>query len=138
MVITSRPARRELEKTRDLFDAALKQAPDAPERHAFLGYVCSLLGENDRAIAEGKRAVELRPESQDALDGAIFNAVLAMIYARTGKTNEAVALLQHLLDVPGSVDSVSYSITVSDLKHRWEWDPIRNDPGFQKLLQRPP
>jgi tetratricopeptide (TPR) repeat protein len=131
-------ARRELEKTRDLFDVALKQAPDAPERHAFLGYVCSLLGENDRAIAEGKRAVELRPESQDALDGTIFNAVLAMIYARTGRTNEAVTLLQHLLDIPGSVDSVSYSITVSDLKSRWEWDPIRNDPAFQKLLQRPP
>jgi TolB-like protein/class 3 adenylate cyclase/Tfp pilus assembly protein PilF len=131
-------ARRELEKTRDLFDTALKQAPDAPERHAFLGYVCSLLGENERAIAEGKRAVELRPESQDALDGAIFNAVLAMIYARTGKTSEAVALLQHLLDVPGAVDSVNYSITVSDLKYRWVWDPIRNDPGFQKLLQRPP
>ena len=131
-------ARPELERTRDLFEAALKQAPDAPERHAFLGYVCALLGENERAIAEGKRAVELRPESQDALDGAIFNAVLAMTYARTGKTAEAVALLQHLLDVPGAVDSVNYSITVSDLKRRWEWDPIRNDPGFQKLLQRPP
>ncbi len=131
-------ARSELEKTRDLFDAALKQAPDAPERHAFLGYVCSLLGENERAIAEGKRAVELRPESKDALDGSIFNAVLAMIYARTGKTSEAVALLQHLLDIPGAVDSVNYSITVSDLKYRWVWDPIRNDPGFQKLLQRPP
>ncbi len=131
-------ARRELEKTRDFFDTALKQAPEAPERHAFLGYVCGLLGENDRAIAEGKRAVELRPESQDALDGTIFNAVLAMIYARTGKTAEAVALLQHLLDVPGAVDSVDYSITVSDLKYRWEWDPIRNDPGFQKLLQGPP
>ncbi len=131
-------ARRELEHTRDTFVASLAQAPDIPEHHAFLGYVCALLGENERAIAEGKRAVELRPESQDALDGTVFNAVLALIYARTGKTDEALALLQHLLDVPGAVDSANYSVTLSDLKYRWEWDPIRNDPRFQKLLQRPP
>ncbi len=130
--------RRELEHTRDLFLAAIKEAPEAPERHAFLGYVCALLGETDLAISEGKKAVELRPESQDALDGAVFNAVLAQIYARLGKSEEAVALLQHLMAVPGSVDTVCYSITTSDLKQRWEWDPIRNDPEFQKLLPRSP
>jgi TolB-like protein/Flp pilus assembly protein TadD len=127
-------ARRELENVRNIFETSLKEAPNTAERHAFLGYACALLGENERAIAEGKRAVELRPESQDALDGAVMSAILALIYARTGKTAEAVALLQHLLAVPGSVDSADYSITVNDLKHRWEWDPIRNDPRFQKLL----
>jgi hypothetical protein len=29
---------------------------------------------------------------------------------------------------------VDYSITVNDLKHRWEWDPIRSDPRFQKMV----
>jgi len=42
-----------------------------------------------------------------------------------------------LFKTPGAVDSVDYSITVNDLKHRWEWDPIRNDPRFQKLLEQP-
>jgi len=46
-------------------------------------------------------------------------------------------LLQRLLKTPGAVDSVDYSITISDLKHRWEWDPIRSDPHFQKLLEQP-
>jgi hypothetical protein len=32
------------------------------------------------------------------------------------------------------VDSANYSITVTDLKFRWEWDPIRNDPAFAKLI----
>jgi len=35
------------------------------------------------------------------------------------------------------VDSVDYSVTINDLKHRWEWDPIRSDPRFQKLLEQP-
>ena len=34
-----------------------------------LGMVLAGLGEKDAAIAEGKRAVELLPESQDAFDG---------------------------------------------------------------------
>jgi len=58
-----------------------------------------------------------------------------MIYARTGENDRAFELIQHLLSVPGAVDSASYSITANDLKHRWEWDPIRNDPRFEKLLE---
>ncbi|MBV9007956.1 MAG: hypothetical protein JO354_02155, partial [Verrucomicrobia bacterium] len=127
-------ARENFAKVRDSFAALSKEAPDAPERHAFLGFVCALLGEKERAIAEGKRAVELRPESQDALDGTVMEAVLAMIYARTGENDRALELLLHLLAVPGPVDTANYSITLNDLKHRWEWDPLRNDARFQQLL----
>jgi TolB-like protein/Flp pilus assembly protein TadD len=129
-------AQKEFEHLRTVFASLVQQTPDVPERHAFLGLACAFLGEKDRAIAEGKRAVELRPESQDALDGPILNAVLAMIYARTGENDRALALLDHLLSIPGAVDSASYSITVNDLKYRWEWDSMRNDPRFQKLLQQ--
>ena len=130
-------ATQELEKTRDFFGSLVRQSPDVPDRHAFLGLVCAFLGEKERAIQEGTRAVELRPESVDALDGALFNGVLALIYARTGENARAIALLQHLLSIPGAVDSANYSITANDLKFRWEWDPIRNDPAFQALLTAP-
>ena len=66
-----------------------------------------------------------------------MNGYLALIYARVGEKDLAVSLLERLLKTPGAVDSVDYSITVNDLKHRWEWDPIRNDPRFQKLLEQP-
>ncbi len=127
-------AQKELSQARDFFVAAVADAPDAPERHAFLGLTCALLGDNDRAIAEGKRAVELRPESQDALDGTVMKAVLALIYARTGENARAIELLRYLLSVPGAVDTANYSITRTDLKFRWEWDPLRDDPEFEKLL----
>ncbi len=128
-------SRTEMEHARDIFEKSVREAPDAAERHAFLGLACAFLGEKERAISEGKRAVELRPESQDALDGTVFKAVLALIYTRTGENTEAIALLQHLVGVPGAVDCANYSITASDLKHRWEWDPLRKDPRFQELCQ---
>ncbi|MFL6530366.1 MAG: hypothetical protein ACJ8KX_07835, partial [Chthoniobacterales bacterium] len=86
------------------------------------------------AIREGRRAVELKPEAKDALDGVLMNCYLALIYARVGENDLALGLIARLLKTPGAVDSADYSITVNDLKLRWEWDPIRNDSRFQKLL----
>jgi hypothetical protein len=130
----NKTARKELEHARDVFAASVKEAPEVAERHAFLGLTCAFLGEKDRAIKEGARAVELRPESQDALDGPILNAVLALVYARVGENERAVTLLRHLLSVPGAVDAADYSVTQSDLKSRWEWDPLRGDPQFNGLM----
>ena len=52
------------------------------------------------------------------------------------KTILAIPLIDRLLKTPGAVDSANYSITVNDLKYRWEWDPLRNDPRFQKLIDQ--
>lgn len=129
-------AKPELERARDFFSGSANEAADAAERHAFLGMTCAFLGDKQRAIMEGTKAVQLRPESQDALDGTIFNAVLALIYARTGENARALELLKHLLSVPGAVDSANYSITLQDLRLRWEWDPLRQDPEFQRLIAK--
>jgi hypothetical protein len=92
------------------------------------------MGRKNDAIAEGKRAVELKPESKDAVDGSLMNGYLALIYAHVGENDFAIPLIERLLTTPGAVDSTDYSITINDLKHRWEWDPIRDDPRFQKLV----
>ena len=131
-------ARKKFGQARDFFAAAVAEAPDIPDRHACLGLACAFAGDKDRAIAEGKRAVELLPVSQDALDGSIWEAILALIYARTGERAQAIEMLRHLLSVPGAVDTADYSITTQDLKARWEWDPIRDDPEFQKLISGNP
>jgi len=92
------------------------------------------MGRKDDAIREGRRAVELKPESKDAVDGAIMNCYLALIYARVGENDLAIPPIERLLKTRGAVDSADYSITINDLKYRWEWDPIRKDPRFQKLI----
>jgi len=35
------------------------------------------------------------------------------------------------------MDYTDDSITLSDLRTRWEWDPLQNDPRFQKILAIP-
>ena len=89
-------------------------------------------------MREGERAVALKPESKDALDGSLMSAYLALICARAGESDRALALIERLLKIPGPIDSADYSITINDLKCRWEWDPIRDDPRFQKLISSAP
>jgi serine/threonine-protein kinase len=123
------------EAARQVFEDAVKEAPDIAERHANLGLACAFLNRKEEAIREGQRAVELKPEAKDATDGALMQAFLALIYARVGERDRAFSLIERLLKTPGAVDSANYSITTNDLRHRWEWEPIRNDPRFQKLIR---
>jgi len=127
-------AQKAFETARPAFEASVKEAPASADRHANLGWLYAFMGRKDDAIREGRRAVELKPESEDAVDGAIMNCYLALIYTRVGEKDLAIPLIERLLKTPGAVDSVDYSITISDLKYRWEWDPIRNDPRFQKMI----
>jgi tetratricopeptide (TPR) repeat protein len=130
-------AQKAFEQARPAFEAAVKEAPESAERHASLGWLYALMGRKSDAIREGQHAVELKPESKDALDGSLMNGYLALIYTRVGENDLAIPLIERLLKTPGAVDSANYSITVNDLKYRWEWDPLRNDPRFQKLISVP-
>src|SRR6266567_1882640 len=127
-------AQKAFELARPAFEAAVKEAPASADRHAILGWLYAFMGRRDDAIREGQRAVELKPESKDAVDGSLMNGYLALIYARVGKNDLAIPLIERLLRTPGAVDSADYSITINDLKYRWEWDPLRKDPRFQKLI----
>ena len=108
----------------------LREAPDDPARHGQHGLILAALGQKQEAIAEGKRAVELVPESQDAFDGPLGTAALAQIYAWTGEFDEAFRLLDHLLTVP------THGLTVPMLKLDPAWDPLRKDPRFQALIDK--
>jgi TolB-like protein/Flp pilus assembly protein TadD/class 3 adenylate cyclase len=119
----------EFEKARVVSEQLMRDAPEDPARHAQHGLILAALGQKAEAIAEGKRAVELLPESQDAFDGPRFTASLAQIYAWTGETDEAFRLLDHLLTVPNGV-------AVPILKLDPVWDPLRKDPRFQALIDK--
>ena len=122
-------AQTELEQARLVSEKLLREAPDDPARHAQHGLILAALGLKEEAIAEGKRAVELLPESQDALDGPRGTAALAQIYARTGESDEAFRLLDHLLVTPSG-------LTIPMLKLDPAWDPLRKDPRFQALIDK--
>ena len=52
----------------------MKEALANAERHAILGWLYAFMGRKEDAIREGRRAVELKPESKDALDGALMES----------------------------------------------------------------
>ncbi len=117
------------------FEKAVQQAADSADRHANLGLLYAFMGRRDDAIREGRLAVELKPISKDATDGALMLCYMALIYARVGENEQAIPLIERLLQTPGAVDSVDYSMTLNDLRYRWEWDGLRNDPRFKKLVE---
>ena len=122
-------AQPELEQARLVSEKLLREVPDDPNRHAQHGLILAALGQKQEAITEGKRAVELLPESQDALDGPRATETLAQIYAWTGESDEAFRLLDHLLVVPSG-------LTIPMLKIDPAWDPLRKDPRYQALIDK--
>jgi TolB-like protein len=118
-----------LEHARLVSEQLLRDAPEDARRHAQHGFILAALDRKQEAIAEGKRAVELLPESQDAFDGPRAITALAQIYACTGESDEALRLVDHLLGTPSD-------LTIPLLKLDPVWDPLRNDPRFQALIDR--
>jgi TolB-like protein/Tfp pilus assembly protein PilF len=120
-------ARSAFQRARSILEKAIQQGSDDASRHMMLGMVLAGLGEKNAAIAEGKRAMALLPESQDALDGPKMTLGLAQIYAWTGENDAALELLERSLITPAGV-------TVSSLKLNPIWDPLRADARFQGLI----
>ncbi|HEU5246042.1 MAG TPA: tetratricopeptide repeat protein [Candidatus Udaeobacter sp.] len=122
-------AQTEFEHARVISEKSLREAPEDPARHEQHGLILAALGRKEEAIAEGKRAVEMVPESQDAFDGPRATATLAQIYAWTGESDEAFRLLDHLLATPNG-------LTVPMFKLDPAWDSLRKDPRFQALIEK--
>jgi TolB-like protein/Flp pilus assembly protein TadD len=122
-------AQTEFDQARIISESLLREAPNDPARHAQHGLILAALDRKQEAIAEGKRAVELLPESQDAFTGPRIAVSLAQIYAMTGESDEAFRLINHLLETPNG-------LTIPLLKLDPAWDPLRKDPRFQALIDK--
>ena len=86
------------------------------------------LGRKEESIQEGRRAMEMRPISEDAADGPVIAVNVAAVYAWANKPDLAFEQLNILIKIP------SFWFNYGDLKTNPSWDPLRNDPRFEKLL----
>ena len=87
-----------------------------------------------------RRAVELEPESKNAFHGAGRAASLALVYALVGEQEQAITLIERLLSTPGPVGApgdATSSITLSELRLRWEWDSPPRQSAFPEDPRRP-
>ncbi len=120
-------ARRHFENARALLEEKVRESPNDERIHAASGLVYAHLGLADEAVREGRKAVALLPVSLDALAGPDYIEHLAEIYTIVGEHDEALALLEHLLEIPG------YS-SIGALRFHRKWDPLREHPRFQALV----
>jgi serine/threonine protein kinase/tetratricopeptide (TPR) repeat protein len=115
------------EEASKAFEEQLRQNADDAQRHAALGLALAYLGRKEEAIREGRRAVELSPVSKDAFNGFYVQHQLARTYILTGESEKALDQLEPLLKVP-------YYLSPGWLKIDPNFDPLRNNPRFQKLV----
>jgi serine/threonine-protein kinase len=73
--------------------------------------------------------VELYPVSKDAFGGPDYVEGLAQIYVMVGEYDAALDQIEYLLSIP-------YWLSVPSLRIDPLWDPLRNHPRFQKLLEK--
>ncbi len=130
-------AQQDFELARPEMEAETIAHPDDPVRHARLGLLYAYMGRNEEAIREGERAVALNPVSFDALDGPQQLTNLALIHAWLGDNDRAISMIESLLTMPGTVQFCESSMTLWELRLRWQWDPLRKDPRFQQILAAP-
>jgi TolB-like protein/Flp pilus assembly protein TadD len=130
-------ARSEFEAARPAIEKIVSDSPQDGTRRAQLGLLYAFLGRKEDALREGHRAMELKPITHDVIEGAVVEDFYTLTCVRLGKTDEGITRIERLLTTPFAVDYADESITLSDLRQRWEWDPLRNDPRFQKILAGP-
>jgi hypothetical protein len=90
------------------------------------------------ALREGRRAVETEPESLDAFQGTDSAANLALVYALIGEQDQAITLIERLLSIPGLVSTppCPSTMTLADLRLRWEWDSLPQQSAFPENPRR--
>jgi TolB-like protein/Flp pilus assembly protein TadD len=125
----SAKARPLLDSARVILERKSAERPEEPRLHAVLGRVLAQLGRGGEARREAERAVELLPVSRDALDGGLYRANLARVLALIGQPEAALAHLEFLLRIPAPLSGTS-------LRADPLWDGLRNDPRFQRLVER--
>jgi serine/threonine-protein kinase len=100
-----------------------------------LAMVDAGLGHKDKAVEEAKRACDVTPFKENNFDATTVHCNLAVVYGWIGENDLAIAELSKLVDRP-AIGSGIAQLTYGDLRLNPLWDPLRNDPRFEALVQR--
>ena len=103
---------------------------------SFLAIVDAGLGRSEQALEEATRACELSSFKKNNIDAVTARYGLAVVYAWTGHNDLAIAELNKLVDRPSGGNEGAILPSYGDFRRSPLWDPLRNDPAFEALVQR--
>ena len=120
-------ARAAFDSARVIIEEHLADAPDDARYHSALGIALAGLGRDDEAIESARRGLALMPPAKEAWRGSYRLRDLAIVFAMTGRTDEAIDRLEELLSIPA--DFTRWNLRLDPY-----WDELRGNPRFEALM----
>ena len=101
--------------------------------HSAIGICYAGMGNREKALEAGKKAIEMMPVSMDAMLGQNSLESLAIIHTLLDDQDAAIDILEKLLKMP-----LAWNVTNSIplYKNYPYWKTLQNNPRFQKMIQK--
>ncbi len=122
-------AQRAFDAARVLLDSVLVALPDDWRVHAAHGLALAGLGRGQEALREARWLEQSVVYRDDAFIGQLVAEERARILAQAGEADAALNEIEQILAGPGW-------LSVHTLRLDPRWDPLRDHPRFQALLER--
>jgi TolB-like protein/tRNA A-37 threonylcarbamoyl transferase component Bud32/Flp pilus assembly protein TadD len=120
-------ARAAFTAARTVQEAQVRAQPDYPSHLAGLGIIDAVLGRKEEALREGRQAIELAPVEKNSIHRAFALTGFALICTWVGERDLAITQLEDVAKMPGGP-------TYGALRLDPLWDPLRDDPRFEKIV----
>ena len=99
--------------------------------HCQLGLALAHLGDAVGAFREAHLAEESFPLSKDAVFGSLLAVRVAEVHTAAGDHGGALDRIEHLMSIPAG-----FAMSRSILELDPAWDPLRDHPRFQEILEK--